>query len=149
MQLPLPFSRPSPSNLLITASFGYFVPPDILDVFGHMNALNVHPSLLPLYKGAAPIQWAIANGDVETGVTLQTLSPERFDDGLILSQERMVTRDITVCACLLTSMAQPIPDVAKATYSDLEDQVAKVGGQLLVNSLRNLPHLQVSQSAGA
>lgn len=75
---------------MITASFGYFVPPAVLNLFGHLNTLNVHPSLLPLYKGAAPIQWTIANGDVETGVTLQTLSPDRFDDGLILRQNRMV-----------------------------------------------------------
>lgn len=79
-----------PSNLLITVSFDYLVPQSILKHFRPLNALNVHPSLLPSYKGAAPIQWSIINGVHETGVTVQALA-KRFDEGHILAQERVVS----------------------------------------------------------
>lgn len=57
-----------------------------------MHALNLHPSLLPKYRGAAPIQRALANGDTETGVTLQELSREKFDRGRILKQTTVVSQ---------------------------------------------------------
>ena len=52
-----------------------------------LGSVNVHPSLLPKYRGAAPIQWAIINGETETGVTIFRLSP-RVDAGDILIQQR-------------------------------------------------------------
>ncbi|KAL8281394.1 hypothetical protein RQP46_006078 [Phenoliferia psychrophenolica] len=64
---PSPFLTKSPSNILIAASFGHLIPSSLLDLFDPLNALNVHPSLLPKYRGAAPIQWAIINRDRETG----------------------------------------------------------------------------------
>ena len=54
-----------------------------------LGSVNVHPSLLPKYRGAAPIQWAIINGETETGVTIFQLSP-RVDAGDILVQQRLV-----------------------------------------------------------
>lgn len=77
-------------NLLITASFGYLIPQSILSRFPPLNTLNVHPSLLPKYRGAAPIQWAIMRGDKDTGVTIQTLG-KKFDEGRILAQKTAVS----------------------------------------------------------
>lgn len=76
--------------MLIAASYGHLIPNDHLDRFSSLHALNVHPSLLPKYAGAAPIQWAIANGDEETGVTVQEVSREAFDRGRILAAQAVV-----------------------------------------------------------
>lgn len=76
--------------MLLTASYGHLIPTALLSLFDPSNALNVHPSLLPKYRGAAPIQWAIINGDGETGVTVQELSKGLFDRGRILGQRRVV-----------------------------------------------------------
>lgn len=78
------------SNLLITASFGYLIPQSMLAHFLPLNTLNVHPSLLPKYRGAAPIQWSIMNGNNDTGVTLQSLG-KKFDEGRILAQREFVS----------------------------------------------------------
>src|SRR6478752_7417562 len=55
-------------DLIVVAAYGQILPKAILDLPAH-GCLNVHTSLLPRYRGAAPIQWAILNGDFETGVT--------------------------------------------------------------------------------
>lgn len=75
-QPPELFTDPSPHNILITASFGHILPTRLLrDHFpAPETRLNVHPSLLPQYRGAAPIQWAIARGDEHTGVSVQSLA---------------------------------------------------------------------------
>ena len=59
------------------------LPDCVLDRFHH-GAVNVHPSLLPRYRGSAPIQAALLHGDSETGVCVMGLSPRRFDHGDIL-----------------------------------------------------------------
>lgn len=72
-------------------SFGYFIPPHIISLFKH-GAVNVHPSLLPKYRGAAPIQHAILYGDQETGITIQELDDREFDAGRILAQTKVVSQ---------------------------------------------------------
>lgn len=89
-QPPAQFLKRSPENLLLTASFGHLIPSTVLDLFDPLNSLNVHPSLLPRYRGAAPIQWTIINGDEETGVSVQELSRGAFDKGRLLGQRRIV-----------------------------------------------------------
>jgi methionyl-tRNA formyltransferase len=71
--LPNPFDLSNPDNILVTASFGHIIPNSFLSHFEPDKRLNVHPSLLPRYRGAAPIQWTIANGDSTTGVSVQRL----------------------------------------------------------------------------
>jgi methionyl-tRNA formyltransferase len=61
------------NNVLVTASFGHIIPNSFLGHFEYNKRLNVHPSVLPRYRGAAPIQWTIANGDTTTGVSVQRL----------------------------------------------------------------------------
>lgn len=67
------------------------IPSTILDLFEPQNALNIHPSVLPKYRGAAPIQWALINGDRETGVSVQELSKGKFDRGRLLGQRAVVS----------------------------------------------------------
>lgn len=70
---PSPFHQPDETHLLLTASFGHIIPNNFLEKFLPANRLNVHPSLLPKYRGAAPIQWTIMNGDETTGISVQRL----------------------------------------------------------------------------
>ena len=77
--------------MLVTASYGYLLPSSLIDLVPPLHALNVHPSLLPAYRGAAPIQWAIANGETQSGVTVQELSRDKFDRGRILDQQFFVS----------------------------------------------------------
>ncbi|HME45979.1 MAG TPA: methionyl-tRNA formyltransferase [Syntrophorhabdales bacterium] len=72
-------------DLLVVVSFGLLIPKWFLDV-PIIGAINVHPSLLPKYRGPAPIQWAIRDGESETGITIIKMS-ERMDAGDILYQE--------------------------------------------------------------
>jgi methionyl-tRNA formyltransferase len=73
-------------DLLVVVSFGLIIPKWFLEV-PSVGAVNVHPSLLPKYRGPAPIQWAVRNGEPETGITIIKMS-ERMDAGDILYQER-------------------------------------------------------------
>lgn len=73
-------------DLIVAVAYGHILPPAILDV-PRFGCLNVHTSLLPKYRGAAPIQWAIANGDTETGVTIMKMDAG-MDTGGILAQKR-------------------------------------------------------------
>lgn len=92
---------PSPLNVLLTASFGHLIPTSLLSLFRPLNALNVHPSLLPRWRGAAPIQRGIIAGDADgltgepMGVTVQELSRGKFDRGRILAQ-RAVVRSLSL-----------------------------------------------------
>jgi methionyl-tRNA formyltransferase len=111
---PGPFTRHNPAHLLLTASFGHIIPSPLLEPFGH--ALNVHPSLLPKYRGAAPIQWAIANGDTATGVTVQTVGKREMgvDSGAILGAvEGIVSCTMSFLGASsghLETMSRPCPD---------------------------------------
>jgi len=71
-------------DLIIVAAYGQIIPKEILDIPKH-GCLNVHPSLLPRWRGASPIQYAILNGDEKTGVTI-FLVDEKMDHGPILNQ---------------------------------------------------------------
>lgn len=74
----------------VMAAYGKIVPKAVLDVFPK-GVLNVHPSLLPKWRGSSPIQAAIAAGDAETGITIM-LTDERMDHGPILAQEKVALR---------------------------------------------------------
>lgn len=74
-------------DLTVVAAYGLFLPKRYLSV-AHHQTINIHPSLLPKYRGAAPIQWALMNGDHETGVSIVYVTP-KMDAGDILVQERL------------------------------------------------------------
>ena len=70
----------------VVVSFGYFIYPSTLDRL-RKGAINVHPSRLPRYRGAAPIQWTLLRGDVATAVSVIDVHPEKFDSGKILASQ--------------------------------------------------------------
>ena len=72
-------------DLFIVAAYGLILPLEILNI-PHNGCINVHPSLLPKYRGASPIQQTILNGDKETGTTL-ILMDEKMDHGPVISQK--------------------------------------------------------------
>jgi methionyl-tRNA formyltransferase len=98
-------------DVMIVAAYGLLLPQAVLDIPVH-GCINVHASLLPRWRGAAPIQAAILAGDAETGVSLM-----RMEAGLD-------TGPVYVSAA--------IPIVATATAGDVHDQLAELGGRLLV-----------------
>ncbi|MBQ4373594.1 MAG: methionyl-tRNA formyltransferase, partial [Lachnospiraceae bacterium] len=75
--------RKYPADIFVVAAFGQILPEEILNM-PRLGCINVHASLLPKYRGAAPIQWSILNGDAVTGVTIMQMGIG-LDDGDILT----------------------------------------------------------------
>ncbi len=73
-------------DLLVVIAFGQKISPEVIELFPK-GAINVHGSLLPKYRGAAPINWAIIQGETETGVSIITLA-DRMDAGLVLGKAK-------------------------------------------------------------
>ncbi|KAG8219398.1 Dopey, N-terminal-domain-containing protein [Butyriboletus roseoflavus] len=126
---PPPFTSPpdSPSfqNVLITASFGRILPGSVLGLFPGTQRLNVHPSLLPAYRGPAPIQRMLMAGERETGVCVIEMGEvsrragKLVDAGGIYAIERMY-----------------IPE--GVSFPHMQDILAASGGKLLVKVLRDM-----------
>ncbi|MGB8227034.1 MAG: methionyl-tRNA formyltransferase [Sedimentisphaerales bacterium] len=74
-------------DLLVVIAFGQKIPAEIINI-PPKGAINVHGSLLPKYRGAAPINWAIINGETQTGISIITLA-DKMDSGEILAQAKM------------------------------------------------------------
>lgn len=109
------FATPTGFDLGVVASFGYFIPARVIASL-RLGAVNVHPSLLPRYRGAAPLHHTILNGDRETGVTLIDVDASAFDVGLILRQARV-----------------PVPPDVR--YATLRAQLGALGAQLLLETI--------------
>lgn len=73
------------ADLMVVIAFGQKISQEVIALQKH-RAVNVHASLLPKYRGAAPIHWAIVNGETETGISIITLA-DRMDAGMILAQD--------------------------------------------------------------
>lgn len=73
------------ADLGVVADFGLIIPNELMDVFPH-GILNIHPSLLPLYRGSTPVQTALLNGDKITGLTIIKID-EELDHGPVIYQE--------------------------------------------------------------
>jgi len=104
-------------DVIVVAAFGQVLPPAVLKMPKY-GCINVHASLLPKYRGAAPIHRAIINGEQETGITTMFMD-EGLDTGDILLQE-----------------ALPITD--EDTAGTLHDRLAQLGAQVLVKTLAGL-----------
>ncbi len=78
-------------DVIVVLAYGHIIPKEILDI-PPKNALNIHPSLLPKYRGASPIQYAILNGEKETGVTIIRMD-EKIDHGPIIAQTQVTLAD--------------------------------------------------------
>lgn len=82
------------ADLFVVVAFGKILPPEVFSL-PRYKSINLHPSLLPRYRGAAPIEWALINGESETGITIQILD-ESLDTGDIVAQIKIpVTPDMT------------------------------------------------------
>jgi methionyl-tRNA formyltransferase len=103
-------------DLIIVVAYGQILPPAILDLPRH-GCLNVHTSLLPKYRGAAPIQWAIASGDTETGVTIMKMDVG-LDTGDIIATRRTPIQPEDNSATLYDRLAQLGAELLAQTIPD-------------------------------
>lgn len=111
-------SRLQPDAIVVVA-FGQILPKSVLELPPY-GCLNVHPSWLPKYRGAAPIQWALINGETETGVTIMLLD-EGEDTGDIILQNRLPIDTLDDAASLSVRLANQAPSLliqALALISD-------------------------------
>ena len=104
-------------ELIAVAAYGKILPVDILEL-PRLGCVNVHSSLLPKYRGAAPINWAVLNGEDETGVTIMYMA-EGMDTGDILAQAKT-------------------PIDINENAAQLFDRLAEMGAELLVETVKNL-----------
>ncbi len=101
-------------DVIVVAAYGQILPREILD-FPKYGCINVHASLLPAYRGAAPIQWALINGEKESGVTIMRMDAG-LDTGAILLQER-------------------VPLAPGETAGSLSEKLSALGARLLIRAL--------------
>jgi methionyl-tRNA formyltransferase len=106
--------RAAGPDVNIIVAYGQIIP-NAVHYFPRRHSLNVHFSLLPRYRGAAPVQWTVLNGDAESGVTIIELN-DRMDEGDVLAQER-------------------VPVGPRETARALESRLAELGTRLLVATL--------------
>lgn len=104
-------------DLVVVVAYGRILPPELLHI-APLGCINLHVSLLPKYRGSAPIQWAVLNGDTKTGVTIMQLD-EGCDTGDIL-------------------MVEPVEIGPETTSGELFDQVSAVGARTLVRAVEEL-----------
>lgn len=104
-------------DLLVVVAYGKILPDDIL-ALPKYGAVNVHASLLPKYRGAAPIQWAVLNGDKSTGVSIMYLAHDMDSGDVIARQETEIGE--------------------KETSGELFERLKIMGAELLVRALRDI-----------
>ena len=104
-------------ELVVVVAYGCIIPPQLLHVAKY-GCINLHVSQLPKYRGSAPIQWAVLNGDAETGVTIMQLD-EGLDTGDIL-------------------MMRPVAIDPEETSGELFDKVSAIGAATLVEAVDKL-----------
>jgi len=104
-------------ELQVVVAFGQILPRAVIDI-APLGTVNVHASLLPLFRGAAPIQWAIATGQTETGVTTMLI-----DEGLDTGP---------------TLLRRPLPIRPEETAAELAPRLAALGASLLLETIEGL-----------
>ena len=104
-------------DVLVVVAFGQIIPQEILDIAPY-GCINVHGSLLPKYRGAAPIQWAVIDGEKESGVTIMQM-------GTGLDTGDMISRIV-------------VPLAKDETGGSLFDKLAQAGAELLVQTLPSI-----------
>lgn len=113
-------------SAIIVVGYGRIIPKWMLDLPRHGN-INLHASLLPKYRGAAPIQWAIANGEQVSGVTTMRIN-EGLDTGDLLLQKELAILD-------------------EDTAETLSPRLAAIGAELMIETLRGLDDGTISSQA--
>ncbi len=105
------------ADIAVVVAYGLLLPKEILQT-PKFGCINIHPSLLPKWRGAAPIQRTIMNGDSETGVDIIQMD-EGLDSGNILAEEKFVLDN-------------------EINYQELAEKLSKIGANLLVKTIKNL-----------
>lgn len=105
-------------DIIVVVAYGCIIPPQLLHV-AQYGCINLHVSLLPKYRGSAPIQWAVLNGDAGTGVSIMQLD-EGLDTGDVL-------------------LVEPVSIDPEETSGELFDRVSAVGARTLVTALEKIP----------
>jgi methionyl-tRNA formyltransferase len=105
------------ADIFVVVAYGSLIPRAVFD-HPPLKTINLHPSLLPRYRGAAPIQWSLINGEKETGITVQLIN-EKLDAGDIVVQEAVKVND-------------------DMTAADLNEIVASRGAELLDRAMSGL-----------
>lgn len=144
-------------DLIIVVAYGKILPKEILKIPKY-GVINVHGSLLPNYRGAAPIQWAVLNGDTKSGISIIEVS-EKLDAGDILKSEeiKIAYEDTTeslfakmievgkkalkevIIQIQNNTVTKTVQDEKKATYAKmLTKDMAKINWNLQVNEIYNL-----------
>jgi methionyl-tRNA formyltransferase len=108
-------------NLFVVVAYGKIIPKEILKK-AKQGTINLHPSLLPKYRGPSPIVSAILNGDAETGVTIIKLD-EEIDHGPILAQEKIAL-------------------TGEELIEELEQKLANLAGELLVKVIKDIENIK-------
>ncbi|XP_033214449.1 methionyl-tRNA formyltransferase, mitochondrial isoform X2 [Belonocnema kinseyi] len=103
----------------VVVSFGHLIPSHIINSFP-LGIINVHASLLPRWRGSAPIIYALMNGDTETGISLMKIKPKRFDVGEVIAQEKTTVGP-------------------EETQPELYTKLARMGSKLLIKTVEKLP----------
>ena len=111
-------------DLVVVVSYGMILPKSFLDIPKY-GCINLHPSLLPKYRGAAPIQWAVLNGDKKTGVTIMYLD-EGMDSGDIISQEEVEIGD-------------------DETTGELWKRLSTIGSEMLFKVIKNIEYGKIER----
>ena len=104
-------------DLICVVAYGKILPQELLDI-PKLGCVNVHGSLLPEYRGAAPIQWAVLNGDRKTGVTTMFMNAGMDTGDIILKQETTIGED--------------------ETTGELWERLSKMGANLLVETVKQI-----------
>ena len=116
--------RDKAPDLLVVVAFGQILKKEMLGI-STWGALNIHASLLPRYRGAAPIQWAIVNNEIKTGLTAMWMD-EGLDSGPILLQEELAI----------------LPD---ETAGQLHDRLSDLAGNFLIRTLADLAKNRIKE----
>ena len=104
-------------DAICVVAYGKIIPKEILEIPKY-GCINVHGSILPKYRGAAPIQWSVINGDKETGVTTMFMD-EGMDTGDVIMEERVTIGE-------------------NETTGELWDRLSKIGADLLVKTIESI-----------
>lgn len=112
-------------DLVCVVSYGVILPKSFLKI-PKLGCINVHPSMLPKYRGPAPIQWAVLNGDKSTGVTIMYLNEQMDAGDIILQEEVQIEED--------------------ETTGELWDRLSSIGARLLLKSVKQIEENKVTRT---
>lgn len=126
------------ADLIVTAAFGQLLPKELLDA-PRLGCINVHASLLPKYRGGAPIHKAIMDGETETGVTIMYMV-EKLDAGDIISQITVPIKDTDDTGTLFAQLSEAGESLLKRTLPTIinETNERTVQDESLVTFARNI-----------